>query len=77
MSKTTRSHVPEMMYHMSETKITRYYHNKINVVWIFINKFTKWGVNSCQVLTADEKRKTYHYALSIPTAAPNIALAVG
>ncbi|XP_074635589.1 transcription initiation factor TFIID subunit 2-like isoform X2 [Acropora palmata] len=29
------------------------------------------------ILTADEKRKTYHYTLSIPTSAPNIALAVG
>ena len=32
---------------------------------------------SIQVFTADEKRKTYHYTLSIPTCAPNIALAVG
>ena len=29
------------------------------------------------VYTPDLKRKTYHYVLSIPTAAPNIALAVG
>ena len=30
-----------------------------------------------QVLTVDERRKTYHYSLNIPTSAPNIALAVG
>ena len=29
------------------------------------------------VYTPDLKRKTYHYVLSVPTAAPNIALAVG
>ena len=29
------------------------------------------------VYTHDNKKKTYHYCLSIPTAAPNIALAVG
>lgn len=29
------------------------------------------------VLTSDEKRKTYHYTLSVPTSAPNIALVVG
>ena len=29
------------------------------------------------VYTPDLKRKTFHYVLSVPTAAPNIALAVG
>ena len=29
------------------------------------------------VYTADKRRKTYHYFLSSPTSAPNIALAVG
>ena len=29
------------------------------------------------VYTPDLRRKTYHYALTIPTAAPNIGLAVG
>ena len=29
------------------------------------------------VYTSDKKRKTFHYILSIPTAAPNICLAVG
>ena len=43
----------------------------------FMNIYTEFIFKSDQVLTADEKRKTYHYTLSIPTAAPNIALAVG
>ena len=29
------------------------------------------------VYTADLRKKTYHYYMSIPTAAPNIGLAVG
>jgi transcription initiation factor TFIID subunit 2 len=29
------------------------------------------------VYTSDLRKKTYHYYLSAPTAAPNIALAVG
>lgn len=29
------------------------------------------------VYTADLRKKTYHYYMAVPTAAPNIALAVG
>lgn len=29
------------------------------------------------VYTSDLRQKTYHYYLSVPTSAPNIALAVG
>ena len=29
------------------------------------------------IYTEDLRRKTYHYFMSAPTAAPNIALAVG
>jgi transcription initiation factor TFIID subunit 2 len=29
------------------------------------------------VYTSDLRKKTYHYYMAVPTAAPNIALAVG
>ena len=61
-------------------------------VWIHIQKFVRGKLEftvdiymtavSCgdlieTVYTADLRKKTYHYYLSTPTAAANIALAVG